>query len=51
MAQSNSLLFISIFLIILSIILLYKYDGFAELSVVFLLLVFASVILLRYYDV
>ena len=49
MAQSNLLLFVSIFLMLVSIILLYKYDGFAELSFIFLLLVTTSVILLRYF--
>ena len=44
------LLFVVIFLLLIAVILLWKYDSFRELSIVFFILVIVAVILFRYYD-
>lgn len=47
---SNYLLIIVAIILVLSIVLLYKYEEIKELSIIFVLLVISSVILLKYYD-
>jgi hypothetical protein len=44
------LLFFVIFLLIAATYLLYKYDTFREMSIVFFILVIVTVILFRYYE-
>ncbi len=44
------LLLFAIFLLIASGILLWKYDTFREISIVFVLLLIVSVIMFKYYD-
>ncbi len=44
------LLLFVVFLLIASGYLLYKYDTFREMSIVFFILVIVSVILFRYYE-
>ena len=55
MARSNYnnydfLLFFVVFLLFSAGYLLYKYDTFREMSIVFFILVIVSVILFRYYE-
>lgn len=44
------LLLFSIFLLFVSAILLWKYDTFKEISIVFVLLLIVSVIMFKYYE-
>ena len=48
--QNNFIILISALLLLVSIFLLWKYEDFKELAMVFLLLIIVGVMLLRYYN-
>jgi hypothetical protein len=48
--QNNFIILISGLLLLVSIFLLWKFEEFRELSMVFLLLMIVGVMLLRYYN-
>jgi uncharacterized membrane protein len=49
-SQNNFIVLIAALLLLISIFLLWKYEEFRELSIVFLILMVVGVMLLRYYE-
>jgi hypothetical protein len=49
-SQNNFIILISALLLLVSIFLLWKFESFKELALVFLILMIVGVMLLRYYN-